>query len=269
MDFHVKQFFCQFSEETPSGTFHRVIPLHEAPDTNWENLQSCVPKLCKGWHELAHLNPEDRIEFTRDFWLSKLPYHAEMAPFLERFFQTLDDIGIFITQNRVDDPYEATLVYSLKDNSGFYRGAPPASDEAIAQLEKDFPEFTFPKDYLNFLQIHNGFCKTTDTTGITAAELMRHRYIILQDYFSTVDGISTTNGREVNPKMLVPFYESFGMPFFQCFWKEWYPEQEMGNVYYSGLSNTVSNIDDNDFGSKNMAFTSFSDWLIFYLEQIG
>lgn len=269
MDFHIRQFYCQFSEETPTGTFHRVIPLHEAPDIDWDSLRQTIPKLCRGWHELAHLSAEDRIEFTHDYWLSKLPYRAELTAFLDKFFSTLDDIGIFITQRKVDDPFEATLVYSLKDNSGFYRGAPPVDEKELIQLEKDFPDIIFPKDYLSFLQIHNGFCKTTDSTGISSAERMKPNYEALQEYLQQVDGIISTKGREVNPKKLIPFYESFGMPFFQCFWGEWYPEQEMGNVYYSGLTNTISNVEDNDFGPKNMAFVSFSDWLIFYLEKIG
>jgi hypothetical protein len=58
------------------------------------------------------------------------------------------------------------------------------------------------------------------------------------------------------------------MPFYQCFWAEWYPEQEMGNVYYSGESKTISDVFGSFSSSETMAFTTFTDWLMFYLERI-
>ena len=58
------------------------------------------------------------------------------------------------------------------------------------------------------------------------------------------------------------------MPFFQCFWLEWYPEDEMGNVYYSGVANTISDLAAKATSAENMAFPTFTDWLMFYLETI-
>ena len=82
-------------------------------------------------------------------------------------------------------------------------------------------------------------------------------------------GVTNTKGELINPHSLIPFYESFGMPFYQCFYKDWYPETEMGNIYYSGNTNTISDVKNKDPSSEAMAFSTFSDWLIFYLETIS
>jgi hypothetical protein len=266
MDHHIKEYYRQYSDETPGGNFHSVIALHEAPDTTWKSLHAQIPALCRGWCELAQLSPKDRIEFTRDFWLSKLPYRAGMDEFLDRFFLSLDDIGIFVTQKKFEDPYVAHMVYSVKDNGGFFRGNPPIQESQLRSFQKYFSESAFPLDYLAFLQVHDGFCKTTDCTGVIASGDVAEVYEKLQNFIQKQDPIVTDKGVEVNPKKLIPFYESFGMPFFQCFWAEWYPEQEMGNVYYSGVDKTISDV--SRIGSETMAFATFIDWLMFYLERI-
>jgi hypothetical protein len=115
--------------------------------------------------------------------------------------------------------------------------------------------------------MHDGFCKTTDCTGVIASECVSKEYEKLQDFLQKQNPMITDKGTEVNPKTLIPFYKSFGMPFYQCFWSEWYPEQEMGNVYYSGVDKTISDI-SSQIGSESMAFATFIDWLIFYLERI-
>lgn len=267
MDYHIKEYYCPSSDESPRGNFHKVIALHEAPDIDWESLTAKIPSLCRGWYELAHLSVKDRIEFTRDFWLSKLPYHLKFPDFLMNFFDSLDDIGVFITQQKFDDPLDAHLVYSLKGNSGFYSGSPPISEEGVAQLQREFSEYIFPDDYLAFLKIHDGFSKTTDCTGIIKSSNMYKTYEKFQEMLAQ-ESLTTSQGAAVNPKTLIPFYESFGMPFFQCFWAEWYPENEMGNVYYSGTTKTISDVKTGDPSSESMAFPVFSDWLMFYLEQI-
>ncbi len=45
---------------------------------------------------------------------------------------------------------------------------------------------------------------------------------------------------------------------------EWFPKSEAGNVYYSGIDNTICNYHNLD--NCNLAFATFSDWLIFYLD---
>lgn len=269
MDRHLKDFFSTGAEEPQRGSFHSVIVLHEAPDIDWQAISQMVPDLCKGWYELARLPSKDRIEFTRDFWLSKLPYHEGFSEFLVRFFDNLEDVGVYITQKKFDDPYEANLVYSLKEDSGFYRGGSPASEEKIVHLQKAFPDFLLPADFLAFLQIHDGFWKTTDATGIVRSTQMRELYGRFQEMVAQVEILKTPEGAEVDPMTLIPFYESFGMPYLQCFWSEWYPEEEMGNVYYSDQTQTICCEPGQDPSPENMAFATFLDWLQFYLERIS
>lgn len=267
MDHHIKEYYCQFHDDSPRGNFHKVISLND-PHANWEMGVQLVPKLCKGWYELTRLSIQDRIEFMRDFWLTKLSYHSHLDEFLTRFFASLDDIVVYLIQKKFDDPYEAHLVYSLKDNNGFFRGSLPALDQEIVTMQKNFPGITFPKDYLAFLQIHNGFCKTTDCTGLYPSAVMKENYLAFQEILKKEDALTTTKGQIVDPAKLIPFYESFGMPYYQCFWAEWYPEQEMGNVYYSSTAHTISAVDGKEAASDSMAFTTFLDWLMFYMERV-
>ncbi len=268
MDRHIKEYYHLFSDETPQGNFHEVIALHEKKEINWKELSKKVPKIIRGWYELAHLSTEDRINFTHDFWVSKLPYRMGLTEFLDRFFHSLDEIGIYITEKKFADPYEVHLVYSLKGDNGFYRGELPILDEEQQQLQKTFPEQTFPADYLAFLQIHNGFCKTTDSTGIIPSTSVLKTYEFLQLRMEKCGPLLNSRGDAIDPKSLIPFYESFGMPFFQCFLSDWYPENEMGNIYYSGETHTISDIFSKNSSSETMAFPTFTDWLMFYMERI-
>ena len=124
-----------------------------------------------------------------------------------------------------------------------------------------------PLDYLAFLQIHNGFSKVTDS-GITPSNLMKKKYNDFQNTLSLAEPVTTVKGDPVDALKLIPFYESFGMPFYQCFWGEWYPEEEMGNVYFSGQTNKISDTTGLDPSVDTMAFPTFADWLMFYLEII-
>jgi hypothetical protein len=268
MDEHVMEFFGQSSDETPRGHFHKVIALHEAPDVDWKTIALLAPALSKGWYELSRLNRKDRLEFTRDYWLEKLPYQPSFNEFLLRFFANLDDIGVFLTQQKFDDPFEAFMVYSLKEDSGFYRGALPAKEQDLITLQQQFSEAILPVDYKSFLQVHNGFWKTTDCTGITRSWQMRELYESFQEMLAKDEAPKDVNKMVINPHSLIPFYESFGMPFFQCFWSDWYPEEEMGNVYYSDLTKTISLPAGNEASPENMAFPTFLSWLAFYLERI-
>lgn len=267
MDLHAVEYYSAYSDPGPHGHFHQVISLHDDL-LDWSDAIRLAPSLCRGWYELAQLPVQDRIEFTRDFWLAKLPYHPHLNEFMTKFFASLDDVGIFLTQQKYEDPFVAHIVYSLADNSGFFHGEGPASEEEIINLQKEFPNYILPADYLAFLQIHNGFAKLTDT-GITPSTKMKESYQAFQQMLQEVeDPVATQQGLSINPASLIPFYESFGMPFFQCFWGEWYPDQEMGNVYYSALTRTISTCKQKDESAENLAFQMFTDWLMFYLEKI-
>lgn len=265
---HVKDFFSQFCEDTPQGHFHKVTALNDHPEISWEALLHSVPNMCKGWFELSHLSPQDRIEFTCDFWLAKLPYHPTCSEFIEHFFSNLEDIQVYLTQQKFDDPLEAYLVYILKNDSGFFKGKLPISEHELSDLQKAFPDCILPSDYLAFLQIHNGFSKATDCTGIIPSTYMETAYNNFQSLIGMTETITTNDGIVVDQKKLIPFYESFGMPFYQCFWADWYPEEEMGNVYFSGMTMTISDTNGSDPSSDTMAFPTFTDWLMFYMETI-
>lgn len=267
MDSHVKEYFRQFSEETPQGTFHHVIALHDGPDLNWSDIHRKIPALPKGWYELSQLPIADRIDMLRSFWLMKMSFCPFLLERLDRFFSNIDDIGIFLYQQHFDDPYKAELVYSLKNNSGFFRGGIPATEDELLGLQKLFPETILPEDYMAFLRIHNGFSKASDT-GIIPVEKMGESFSHFQQNIPSDSLLFTSAGEPVDPKSLIPFYESFGMPFYQCFWTEWYPASEMGNVYYSGVTQTISSVKSSDPNSDSMAFFTFNDWLLFYLETI-
>lgn len=266
MDHHLKEFYHQSSGDTPRSNFHSVIPLHLSQDIDWEELKEKIPSLMRGWYELAHLSAADRIEFTKDYWLSKLPYRQGLDESLGKFFSALDDIGVYITQKKFDDPYVAHLVYSIKGDGGFFCGGAPVTERGLMDLKDFFQNEILPKDYLAFLQVHNGFCKTTDSTGIIKTEDVPQTYLDLQRMQG--EPIMTTQGTFINPKSLIPFYESFGMPFYQCFCAEWYPEDEMGNVYYSREAKTISDIYTGTSSIETMAFPTFTDWLLFYLEKL-
>lgn len=267
MDRHAVEYYTPYSEKNPNGHFHRVIPLQDEPVLEWKEASELAPCLPRGWYELSRLDKKDRIDFIRDFWSLKLPYHPKIDLFLTNFFSSVDDIGIVLIQKKYEDPFQSQLVYSLSGNNGFFHGNPPINKEERSFLEKDFSQMTLPPDYLAFLEIHNGFAKLMDT-GICSSNVMKENYTQFQDLMMGIDELKTTDGTQVNPSSLIPFYQSFDLPFFQCFWKDWYPDQEMGNVYYSGLTHTISICKEGSEGCETMAFETFIDWLMFYLEKI-
>lgn len=271
MDFHIKEFYKESSHGL-NGNFHKVFLISDSTDSTWEDLHEKIPLLTKGWYELAQLSSQDRIEFTKEFWLSMFPYHPGLQDFIENFFNSLDDIVIFITQKKYDDAFEPQMVYSIANNGGFFRGCSPAIEDDVTEMERNFADYIFPQDYLAFLKIHNGFCKATDSTGIFKTKEVSKNYRSFQEMIDSIDTrVTTERGLEVNPRTLIPFYESFGMPFYQCFWGDWYPQNVtgMGNVYFSVTSKTISDpLNYENSSSLNMAYTTFTDWLLFYLERI-
>lgn len=267
MDQHALEYYSAYSNKGLHGHFHCVIDLNTDKKISWKEATKLAPKLCKGWFELSHLLIQDRIEFTKEFWLSKISYHPMLNECLNKFFSGIDDIAVFLTQRTFDEDFHAEMVYSLANNSGFYRGCSPAKENDIIALQKVFPNYILPSDYLAFLQIHDGFAKLTDT-GITKSEDMKKSYYEFQTMLEKEYPLSTSTGDSVNPNSLIPFYKSFGMDFYQCFWGEWYPEQEMGNVYYSSTTKTILTSTKQDDFVETMAFKTFTDWLLFYMEKI-
>lgn len=268
MDSHFNELFHEFSENSPKGNFHKVICLNEFLDMTWENISKLVPTLPRAWYELSQLPLEDRMEFLHEFWANKMKYHPGFSDVLKNFFSRLDDIGIYATQKLFDDPFHPQIVYSIANNSGFFRGCPPANEINLIDLQNSFPGVIFPQDYLAFLEVHNGFHKTTDCTGIIDSNNMYNAYQKFQELVQNHGEIYTKNNQPVDPKKLIPFYQSFGMPYFQCFWSEWYPENEMGVVYYSDSSHKVSDVNDGGTTIEHLCFSTFTDWLMFYIEPV-
>jgi SMI1 / KNR4 family (SUKH-1) len=264
MNSQVRRFYRTFvDKEAPVRFYHNVIPLHESPEVGWDQIQEKMPSFPKGWHELARLPSSDRIEFVRDFWLTTLPFVSHVHAFLNEFFNRLDDLGIYLTQSRFDSSFECEVVYSLSDDSSFFHGFPP-SEERIEALREAFDD-RLPEEYLAFLKVHDGFSKHSDT-GIIRSKDLRSIYDKLQDKIQN-EAIFCGN-QMIAPKELIPFYESFGEPSFQCFYLDWTPIGSPGNVYYSMAEGKISDVHDRINWNQNLAFPSFFDWLIFYLEGV-
>ena len=265
MDQHALKYYTPYSEKNPQSHFHAVLQLGREKKMSWDEAVGLAPSLPHGWYELALLSLEDRLEFVREHWLVKLPYHPKLDDFLANFFSTLDEIAVLLTQKKYDDPFEVELVYSLAGNSGFFRGRPGITSREFEIFQKEFVEYILPLDYTSFLQIHDGFAKLDDT-GMIRSQEMGEQFIAFQKLIEIE--LPEQKGVPINPKSLIPFYKSFGMPFFQCFWADWYPGPEMGNVYYSGTAKTISDCFKEGDCVDTMAFETFVDWLIFYLEKI-
>jgi hypothetical protein len=247
--------------------FHQVIALHESTDLEWETLADKAPFLPRGWYELSQLSGKDRIEFSHDYWQSRLfsPESAGLKSRLSEFFEDLEEIGIYVTQSRRGAAFDAHMVYSLKEARGFFQGGPPASEEMLSTLKKQFSHFSLPSNYLAFLQIHNGFNKYTDI-GLIPTRDMVQVYQKLQHLLAEAILIAP-DGKVIDPQNLIPFYESIDLHCYQCFYTEWSPEGEIGNLYFSESQRSISNFHSELHQKENLAFPSFFEWLMFYLEN--
>lgn len=270
MDKNISDYFHQFQGEgSESGDFHKVLALHSSKDWDWDELKSLSPELPRGWYELSQLTPEDRIEFTRDHWMAKLPFQPHLLERLELFFSRLDTIAIFLTQHSLqDETYRAHFVYSIKDDGGFFQGFPPADEDGLAKLQEAYAPIMLPADYCAFMRIHDGFQKSSDI-GVLNVEAVEPTYQRLQEHLELKPPITLHSGDQLNPKSLIPFYNSFGLDCYQCFWTEWFAEGEIGNVYYSGLDHFLCEPEKGQDADVCLAFPTFLSWLMFYLEGIS
>jgi hypothetical protein len=260
MNLLARQFFTGNKE----ALFKQVLFLEETPNLKWDEVVRKAPRLPRGWFELSRVAPRDRVEFIRDFWLDRMPYHPSAHPAFFDFFEQLDDVGIVLTQVSEEMPMEAELIYSLADNSSFFRGKPPARDEAIYEMKNEI-DINLPYDYLAFLRIHNGFGKLSEM-GVLEAEGLAHAKRRVMDLLLQASKRVKSGEIDVDPGSLIPFYEALGLSSFQCFYTDWYPGSEMGNVYLSGIDYTLSDVSDKKGWTENLAFPTFSEWLAHYLQ---
>ncbi len=209
MQHHIVQYFEK----------DEMISLSESPDLRWAKKKA--PRLTKGWFELSKLEPMIRLEFIRDYWFNPLPYVPIFRAFLDCFFTGVEEVGIVAVKNAI------YLTYSLRGRREFFLGDPPLVDDEIAILKRQI-DFPLPEDFLKFFRIHNGFLKGGDTgiysSGVLAEEAER---------FKELESPLKLGSEVVSPDLSLPFYRSFGLDVYQCFYKDWYPDGEVGNVLCS------------------------------------
>lgn len=261
----VKQFFS-VGKEKGDVHFQDVYFLSQQTDWDWEQTRLKAPNLPRPWFELSRISSEDRIEFVQSFWLDNLPYSPTSYPELEKFFHRLDDIGIVLHRQSQEESFSAEMIYSLEDNSCFFRGLPPASEDAWDQLLLEL-QLKLPRDFQAFTRIHNGFGKLSELGLLRLEGLFEERRAMLNSLLNG-ESVLRSGEKRVDPQSLIPFYESFGLASYQCFYSDWYPGFEMGNIYFSGIDYTVSDITDERAWTEHLAFPTFLDWLVYYLEGI-
>ncbi len=261
----IRRFF-QAGKDEGSG-FREVLFLSEDLGASWDDISKKAPRLPRGWFELSRVSPGDRVEFTRDFWLDRLPYHPSTHQAFSDFFSKLDDVAVILTREEEEGSFSAELAYSLEDNSCFFRGNPPCSEEDLAELKNELG-VVLPHDYLSFTRIHNGFGKLSEMGILEIGELANARRRVMELLLKT-DHPVKSGDISVDPGALIPFYEAFGLASFQCFYTDWYPGSEMGNVYLSGIDYTISDTTEKKSRSENLAFSNFLEWLAYYLQGMN
>ena len=244
------------------ANFEEVLVLSEGPARDWSEIERLAPNLPRGWFELSRVPSEDRVEFSRAFWLKRLPFNVKAHAAISDFFSSLDDVGVVLTKKK--DVWTPQLVYSFMDNSCFFRGLPPASESQIEELKEEL-DFAFPNDWISFAKIHNGFGKLSELDVLQMDEIPTARRKVMEMLIKAPQAVKSGE-KVIDPSSLVPFFEASGLSSFQCFYADWYPGNEMGNVYFSGIDFTVSDASRREAWGDNGAFPTFLEWLASYLE---
>lgn len=251
--------------------FSQVLSFPQENPLSWEEVQEKVPMFPRGWFELSKLNQEDRVEFTHSYWIAMLPFWGargvEQEEKIDAFFDCVESIDLFATQMSKNASFEVHMTYTLKNEMGFFQGGPPATIGQQETLCRQFSQFALPPDYLAFLQIHDGFSKYTDM-GLIPIKEMAQRYQKLQKILHE-HTLVRPDGEIINASHLIPFYESYGLHAYQCFYADWYPEEEMGNLFFSEYDLSMSNFLDAQRAKQNKAFSTFLDWLAHYVEDLS
>jgi len=244
------------------ANLEEALILSEEPDRAWDEVSRLAPSTPRGWYELSRVPAEDRVEFTRAFWLRRLPFHPKAHREISSFFSSLDDVGVVLARKK--DSWSPELLYSLMDNSCFFRGMPPAKEEQIEELKNEL-DFSFPADWAAFVKIHNGFGKLSEMDLLKIEDIPTARRKVLDLLYKAAQPVKSGE-TAIDPRSLVPFFEASGLSSFQCFYADWYPGNEMGNVYFSGIDYTVSDTARPDRWGESGAFATFLEWLASYLE---
>ncbi len=233
----------------------KMIRLSESPDLQWNEAVEKAPRLTKSWFELSKLEPIVRLEFIRDYWFNALPYVPSFRGFLDRFFALVDEVAMVGVKNGV------YLTYSLKGRTEFFLGGPPLVDREIAALKEQI-DFPLPDDFLKFFRIHNGFFKGGDTGIFSSGVLVEER-----QRFKEMEVSLKLGNETISSELFLPFYRSFDLDVYQCFYRDWYPDLGVGNVLCSLSEGTISDYRSREKGRDYLAFPTFLDWFTFYLEE--
>jgi hypothetical protein len=118
------------------------------------------------------------------------------------------------------------------------------------------------------LQIHSGFGRLSET-GLLPIEELKETKQQLTDAILDCDVPLRWKEGWIDPTSLFPFFEEYGIGSFQCFNAEWYPGSEMGNVYFSGIDYTLSDVSDRKAWSEELAYPTFLEWLADFLEGMN
>lgn len=236
----------------------QVVALHEHPEGDFECWVQQAPGLLKGWMELAQLNLADRIEFVTAFWSMRFPYSPHVQRVIQRFFASVEDLGVYLVKREREPDFAAHLVYSMKNQKHFYHGVPPVTKEKIQEVYHAL-KLRLPEDYISLMKIHNGFAKDTEEGIIPLHKVEEETYRMQTELMSGLYRM-TFEDEPLDPRCLIPFYKREERSFYQCFHREWYPDREMGTV---GLSLRAR--EEGCILTKT-AFPSFLGWLKFYME---
>ncbi|GAB4184344.1 MAG: hypothetical protein Tsb0015_00120 [Simkaniaceae bacterium] len=231
--------------------YQEVAFLQEEKKETWQKWEEKCPSLLRGWFELSHLSQQDRLEFLEDYWTKTLPYAPPIHEKIHQFFQKLEDVQIFLIKKRDKDFFDPICLYPLNNGNLFIGEAPytPHEIEAItAQLKMILPE-----DYLSFFRIHRKFIKKKQVALFPLEEVRIYHQRILEDVQKREQKITFEN-KLVDPRNLIPFACNEEENCFQCFFKGWYPSDQIGNISFDLLTGTLSGID-----SKN-SYSSFLKW---------
>lgn len=260
----VNQSIFEYYQKNAENGFSDIVIVDEKCFKTYEELNKLAYNFPKAWWELSKLQITDKIEFSRDFCLKILPYSPDIYSFIYDFFLNLNDILIIMTKKTNDEKYFVELVYSMQNNCTFFRGKPPLDSEIIRYVNSQFNDI-LPSDFLAFLKIHNGFAKNSDT-GIIEAENIFEYTNNIRNLIENQKKRILCNEHEIDPQDLIFFYQSYQRGDFQCFYTRWFPYSGIGNVSYSFKDNAISDYFDKTAWENNLAFPTFLNWLMFYLE---
>lgn len=229
-----------------------ILSIEDGLD--WPQARQSYPCLPKGWFELSRLEGQVRQEFLRDYWINALPYSPQLYAFIDRFFSRVLETAVVSSKRGV------FMVYALKGN--LMMGGPPLKDEEIKGIVSQI-DFSLSEHFLQFFRIHDGFFRAGDTGIFSSSVLVEEG-----ERFRNLNQTLKMGNHTLTTASLLPFYRSFGLDVYQCFYQDWYPDREVGNILCSLTERTVSDYRSKDERERGLAFPGFLEWLMFYMEDI-